>query len=259
MCSACVGRWRARVSPGEVVDGFVTTNELERRRRFGDFLSKLQVCSCRGATAWPIIRRFATGCRLTHSAFQLKHDGRDAAAARRGDARRGGDARERFAALQGTTADDVAEGRFNGACPPATLLIPSRAHSFSLTQAMLNSMAATAQVTAEKASSTTEELEKKTTKQRRKSRELEDEVFGMSLNDVDKLQKVFNEIDSDGNGYIDTNELKSALQKAGQNPTDEQCKAVLAKFAKELGADKGVLFGEFQKMVAQWDSIEWDK
>ena len=76
---------------------------------------------------------------------------------------------------------------------------------------------------------------------------------------VDKLQKVFNEIDSDGNGYIDTNELKSALQKAGQNPTDEQCKAVLAKFAKELGADKGVLFGEFQKMVAQWDSIEWDK
>ena len=139
------------------------------------------------------------------------------------------------------------------------LLIPSRAHSFSLTQAMLNSMAATAQVTAEKATASTEELEKKTTKQRRKSRELEDEVFGMSLNDVDKLQKVFNEIDSDGNGYIDTNELKSALQKAGQNPTDEQCKAVLAKFAKELGADKGVLFGEFQKMVAQWDSIEWDK
>ena len=50
---------------------------------------------------------------------------------------------------------------------------------------------------------------------------------------------------------------------AGHEPTaefmDQQCKAVLAKFAKELGADKGVLFGEFQKMVAQWDSIEWDK
>ena len=137
---------------------------MSAARRFGDFLSKLQVCSCRGATAWPIIRRFATGCRLTHSAFQLKHDGRDAAAARRGDARRGGGARERFAALQGTTADDLAKVDLMVRVLLLRLLIPSRAHSFSLTQAMLNSMAATAQVTAEKASSTTEELEKKTTK-----------------------------------------------------------------------------------------------
>ena len=68
MCSACVGRWRAPVSQVRGGRWIVTTNELERRRRFGDFLSKLQVCSCRGATAWPVIRRFAAGCRLTHTA-----------------------------------------------------------------------------------------------------------------------------------------------------------------------------------------------
>ena len=57
----------------------------------------------------------------------------------------------------------------------------------------------------------TKEMEHKMEKQRRHSRELEQEVFGMHLKDVESLRKKFDEIDTDGGGTIDSTELRVAL------------------------------------------------
>ena len=44
----------------------------------------------------------------------------------------------------------------------------------------------------------------------------------MHLSDVEALRKVFDAIDLDKSGTIETTELREALEKAGKKPTDEQ-------------------------------------
>ena len=55
----------------------------------------------------------------------------------------------------------------------------------------------------------------------------EQEVFGMHLSDVEALRKVFDAIDLDKSGTIETTELREALEKAGKKPTDEQVRRLL--------------------------------
>jgi len=90
-------------------------------------------------------------------------------------------------------------------------------------------------------------------KQRRKSRDLEQEVFGMDMNDMDKLTKAFKEVDADGSGKIDITELRELLKKVGYNPTEEQMKTLLKTY--DTNNDKVIDFDEFRKMIADWNDL----
>lgn len=68
---------------------------------------------------------------------------------------------------------------------------------------MLNSITSQVETMSKEASERTEVLNTSVTRQRRKSRELEQSVFGMHLTDVHKLHEVFDEIDTDKSGSID--------------------------------------------------------
>ena len=74
----------------------------------------------------------------------------------------------------------------------------------------------------------------------------------MHLTDIEALKKVFDSIDTDGSGAIDMSELRSALEKAGKKPTEEQIKAVITKYA---GDGKAMVFEEFQKVIADWEDV----
>ena len=101
-----------------------------------------------------------------------------------------------------------------------------------------------------KAASTSAELEKKTTRQRRKSRELEQDAFGMHLTDVEQLRKLFESIDTDKSGTIEVTELRDALIKAGKQPTEQQCRDTITKYC---AGSEHMTFPQFQKMIAEWD------
>lgn len=97
-------------------------------------------------------------------------------------------------------------------------------------------------------------------KQRKKSREMENAVFGMQLTEVNGLRNIFERIDLDGNGHLDAFELRTALHKAGKiGVTHEKVGRVLTKYDAD---GSGTLeFDEFQTMVKDWDSVteELDK
>ena len=62
----------------------------------------------------------------------------------------------------------------------------------------------------------------------------------MHLSDVEALRKVFDAIDLDKSGTIETTELREALEKAGKKPTDEQVKgAASERFAGHIGGPGG--------------------
>jgi len=116
---------------------------------------------------------------------------------------------------------------------------------------MLAQAAEAAAAAKTKVAITAAENEKKVLKVRRKSRELEHEIFGMNLNDVEKLRKCFNEVDTDKSGGIDVDELQVALQRAGKHPSRKQVEALLRKYdADNSGA---IDFDEYQKMIKNWD------
>jgi len=101
-----------------------------------------------------------------------------------------------------------------------------------------------------------EEIKKAATRQRRKSRDLEQEVFGMHITDKDKLRKVFNEIDTDGSGELDTAELRSALEKCkpGEKISNVQVEKRLNKYDED---GNGTLsFEEYEKMLRSWEADE---
>ena len=81
-----------------------------------------------------------------------------------------------------------------------------------------------------------EEVKKATTRQRRKSRDLEQDVFGMHIKDKEKLKKIFDEIDTDGSGELDVSELRAALEKCkpGERITDTQVRAQRAACVPHL-------------------------
>ena len=124
---------------------------------------------------------------------------------------------------------------------------------------MLN-MVSVAQTTAdentvqlEESMTKTREMEGKMEKQRRHSRELEQEVFGMHLKDVESLRKKFDEIDTDGSGTIESSELRVALERCGKRPTDKQVRVMLTKI--DENGDGVLQFAEFQQMIRDWDKI----
>jgi len=97
-------------------------------------------------------------------------------------------------------------------------------------------------------------------KQRKKSREMENAVFGMHLTEVNGLRKIFERIDLDGNGHLDAFELRTALHKAGKiGVTHEKVGRVLSKY--DTDGNGTLEFDEFQTMVKDWDSVteELDK
>ena len=62
----------------------------------------------------------------------------------------------------------------------------------------------------------------------------------MHLSDVEALRKVFDAIDLDKSGTIETTELREALEKAGKKPTDEQVKGARSEpFAGHIGGPGG--------------------
>jgi len=100
------------------------------------------------------------------------------------------------------------------------------------------------------------EIKKASTRQRRKSRDLEQEVFGMHITDVEKLKKIFAEIDTDGSGELDTSELRAALEKCkpGEKITNLQVEKRIAKYDED---GNGTLsFSEYEKMLKGWEADE---
>ena len=97
------------------------------------------------------------------------------------------------------------------------------------------------------------EMDERVSRARKKSRELEMEVFGMGMEDVERLRKIFSGIDKDGSGALDPDELKVALIRAGKDASEE----VVLKIFEKYDYDKsGTLeFSEYQSMIADWDNV----
>ncbi|KAL1522200.1 hypothetical protein AB1Y20_021838 [Prymnesium parvum] len=89
------------------------------------------------------------------------------------------------------------------------------------------------------------EIKNKEKKVRRKSRELEEMMYGMEMSDVNRLKEIFDELDVTKDGFIDRSELFPALQKAKSNITAEEAEQIF----KSLDTNGNDLldFKEFQK------------
>lgn len=70
----------------------------------------------------------------------------------------------------------------------------------------------------------------------------------VSEQEVMELREVFRSFDEDGNGFIEFDELKGALQKMGQDPTDEQVQDMMNEL--DLNGDGMISFEEFLHMNA---------
>jgi hypothetical protein len=117
----------------------------------------------------------------------------------------------------------------------------------------ITAMSVGADAVAKDVEATNAELGKKVTRQRRKSRDLEQQVFGMHMTDVDALRKVFDEIDTDKSGSIEATELLAALKRAGKNPSNDQVKTLLSTYDADKNGN--LSFDEFQKMIADWEKL----
>ena len=73
----------------------------------------------------------------------------------------------------------------------------------------------------------------------------------MHLTDVQALQKIFDEIDTDKSGTIECDELLGALKKTGKNPSNDQVKKLLATYDADNSGN--LSFDEFHKMIKEWD------
>merc|ERR1719174_1954065 len=104
-------------------------------------------------------------------------------------------------------------------------------------------------MTAEKAKTETEaaagEIEKRTTRARRKSRDLEHDVWGMGIKDLGQLKDIFAEFDTSGDGFIDFDELCAALKKGGKNLSREDCTTIMKQI--DENNDGKISFDEFRK------------
>ena len=101
-------------------------------------------------------------------------------------------------------------------------------------------------------------LEGKMQRQRKKSKELEEDAFGMGLTEVEDLRLIFNTIDKDGSGAIDNSELHTALEYAGKSVSAETVQKLVEKYdSKALGGNgDGMLqFEEYQRMISDWPTI----
>jgi len=157
----------------------------------------------------------------------------------------------------------------------------------------LGDIAAGARANVDKMAAKSEELGQRHVRQRRKSREMEQDIFGMHLTDVIELRKSFDEIDLDGSGFVDRSELLVALQKTGKAPTEPELDFILGRFGtlpatlesenakvsaeikvwlkgkidfddftknctdeqRKLIAQRYITFDDFQKMIADWEQV----
>ena len=69
--------------------------------------------------------------------------------------------------------------------------------------------------------------DKKSTVQRRKSRDLEQDFFGMNIDEVKDIKQTFQDFDADGSGGISQSELKAAIGSLKQTvmPADRIVRA----------------------------------
>ena len=69
--------------------------------------------------------------------------------------------------------------------------------------AMLNQMSDSAKAVSAEVQETSDSFTKTLNRQKRRSKELEQRVFGMHLTDVHKLREIFDDLDSDKSGSLD--------------------------------------------------------
>jgi len=117
----------------------------------------------------------------------------------------------------------------------------------------LEAMSVKASNTVSNAADKTANLQQKATRQRRRSRDLEQTVFGMHLTDKEQLKKKFDEIDTDGNGTLEKTELRKALELTGRKVSDD----TLTKLFERYDTDKNGTFSfdEYCQMIKEWDDV----
>jgi len=108
-----------------------------------------------------------------------------------------------------------------------------------------------AKTSVEASTAASADLTKKATRQRRKSRDLEQTVFGMHLTDQAELKKKFDAIDVDGNGTLEKHELKAALQATGRTVTDKKLTEIFNKYDNDKNGTFD--FKEFCTMIKDWN------
>jgi len=128
---------------------------------------------------------------------------------------------------------------------------PTKAVPANDLMSMLMKMSSDAQEARTSAVQKSESLVRSMERQRRKSRELEQEIFGMHITDVKQLQDIFDNIDEDHSGSIDATELMNALMKAGKTPSKEQVKKLLTKYDED--GNGTIEFREYQVMIKNWE------
>jgi len=128
---------------------------------------------------------------------------------------------------------------------------PTKAVPANDLMSMLMKMSSEAQEARTSAVQKSESLVRSMERQRRKSRELEQEIFGMHITDVKQLQDIFDNIDEDHSGSIDATELMNALMKAGKTPSKEQVKKLLTKYDED--GNGTIEFREYQVMIKNWE------
>jgi len=133
---------------------------------------------------------------------------------------------------------------------PLPLPPPPAAKPLSLME-QLEAMSMGAKTSVEASTAASADLTKKATRQRRKSRDLEQTVFGMHLTDQAELKKKFDAIDVDGNGTLEKHELKAALQATGRTVTDKKLTEIFNKYDNDKNGTFD--FKEFCTMIKDWN------
>jgi len=128
---------------------------------------------------------------------------------------------------------------------------PTKAVPANDLMSMLMKMSSDAQEARTSAVQKSESLVRSMERQRRKSRELEQEIFGMHITDVKQLQDIFDNNDEDHSGSKDATELMNALMKAGKTPSKEQVKKLLTKYDED--GNGTIEFREYQVMIKNWE------
>jgi Ca2+-binding EF-hand superfamily protein len=71
--------------------------------------------------------------------------------------------------------------------------------------------------------------------------------LGLTQEEIDRAREVFASFDTDKSDTIDVWELKGALQKLGQNPSDDEVFALLSEL--DESRDSSLDFGEFLRLL----------
>jgi len=97
---------------------------------------------------------------------------------------------------------------------------------------------------AEQQTERSQEMQGRLNRVRRKSRNLEMDLFGCLLSDMGNLKAAFDSVDTDGSGRIDSSELQEAMKKAGRSMSIEECKRMIKKVDQDN--DGELSFEEFR-------------